>query len=106
MNAFAERSLLLVESGTGQRRPVTVRLGQPYWVEEGVEAACLVRIEGMLSGPSEIYGMDLLDAVECAIRFVNAYLKNCSEGNLCWPSGESYEGEDEDREAGASPDSP
>ncbi|MFC5771124.1 DUF6968 family protein [Thauera sinica] len=95
MNVIAERSLVLVENGTGQRRPVTVRLGQPYWIEEGIEAACPVLIEGMLSGASDIYGMDLLDAVECAVRFVNSYLKDSSEGSLCWPSGESYESEGE-----------
>lgn len=107
MNVIAERSLLLVESGTGQRRPVTVKLGQPYWVEEGAEAACPVLIEGMLSGPSDIYGMDLLDAVECAIRFINSYLKGGSEGNLCWPSGEPYESEDEwSEKPGQTPNSP
>ena len=90
MKVMAERSLLLVESATGQRKTVTAKLGQPYWVEEGVEAACPVFIEGMLSGPSDIHGMDLLDAVECALGFINSYLKDSPEGTLCWPTGEPY----------------
>jgi hypothetical protein len=95
MKVIAERSLLLVESGTGQRKPVSVKLGQPYWVEEGIEAACPVFIEGMLSAPSDIHGMDLLDAVECALRFINSYLKDSPEGSICWPSGDPYPGDDE-----------
>lgn len=94
MNVIAERELFLVETG-GQRKPVVVKLCQPYWIEEGVEAACPVFIEGMLSGSSEIYGMDLFNAVECAIRFVNSYLRGNSEGTLCWASGEPYVDEED-----------
>ena len=64
---LAERSLFLVEKETDQRKPITVRLGQPYWTEHGIEAACPVLVEGMLVGRSDIRGADLLDAVELAI---------------------------------------
>lgn len=56
-------------------------------------------IEGMLSGPSDIHGMDLLNAIECALRFINSYLKGSSEGSICWPSGEPYSADDEDADA-------
>lgn len=88
MNVIAERQLLLVAEG--QRKPVLVKLGQPYWVEEGIEAACPVFVEGMLSSSSDIHGVDFLDAIECAIRFVNSYLKDNPEGTVCWASGEPY----------------
>jgi hypothetical protein len=74
---------------------VTVKLGEPYWVEEGIAAACPVFIEGMLSAPSDIHGMDLLHAVECALRFINSYLKYNPEGSIYWPSCEPYPGDDE-----------
>lgn len=94
VNVIAERELLLIDD-KGQRKRVSVKLGKPYWVDEGIEAVCPVFIEGMLGSPSDISGMDLFDAVECAINFVNSYLKNNPAGSLSWPSGEPYEGEDD-----------
>lgn len=84
------RKLLFVDSETGETKSVTVKLGQPYWTEEGVEAACPVLIEGMLSRQSDIYGIDFLNAIELAIQFINTYLA-CHAGQLRWSSGEVYE---------------
>ena len=89
LDPIATRELcLLHENG---RSEVRIEIGAPRWVEKDIEAACSVYIRGLMRSPLEIYGSDLLSALECALSFVNAELKNVPERKvLAWSDGEPY----------------
>lgn len=89
---LAERSLIL-QQPDGSRKPIVVRIGTPYWVTEGQEAACPVEIEGMYEKLADVHGVDLYQALELAIQLVN-YLLTAAKSKrqkLLWPDGRLYE---------------
>jgi hypothetical protein len=90
-DVIAERTLLLVNSADGVRQEITVQIGRPYWVEAGIEAACPVAILGLLDRRDDIRGVDLLNAIESALKFVHKYLSGREpELRVCWADGENY----------------
>lgn len=89
--AIAQRDLILCNKEGGQDRPITIRIGSPYWTEAGIEAACPVAIDGLLERRQDIRGSDGLSALKNALAFVESFLSKSPEAEkICWPSGESY----------------
>lgn len=89
MNVIAVRDLVLLDKDG--RHKLSVEIGSPFWTEENIEAACSVFIRGLMAGPLLIYGSDLLGALECALGFMDAELRNLSdEKKVTWPGGEAY----------------
>lgn len=88
---IVERQLKLADEVTGAQTELSVEVGRPLWTEEHIEAVCPVFIRGWMNAPMDIYGSDLLNALECALRFVNSELSNISSPKrVLWPNGESY----------------
>lgn len=89
---FAERVLYARSRRTGKQFVVRARVGRPYWIVDGVEAACLAGIEGFCGPLREIRGIDCLDALRNAMTFVYILLgKEQVDFELRWPSGELFE---------------
>jgi hypothetical protein len=87
----AERTLILVEAASGARREIKIQIGKPYWTEAGVEAACPVAILGLLERRDDIRGVDLVNAIESALKFVQQYLSGREpDVQVCWADGEPY----------------
>lgn len=89
---LAERGLIL-EQKDRTKKNITVRLGKPYWVVEGREAACPVAIQGLYDNLADVHGVDLYQALELAVQLVNTLLVAAAskQQKLLWPSGERYE---------------
>jgi hypothetical protein len=90
-NFFAVRKLLFCENKDGSSKLITVKFGRPYWIEENLQAACPIFIDGMFDEPLKIYGIDFFSAIDLSIKFVDKYLGG-RLGQLFWESGEPYEG--------------
>jgi hypothetical protein len=91
LDKFVERKLWLVDSAAGGRSEICIEIGCPRWTEPEVQAACTVFIRGLMSAPLDIFGSDLLSALECGLGFVNSELKNLpANQQIQWPGGESY----------------
>jgi hypothetical protein len=89
--AIVERTLVLHDHETGERREIRLAIGQPYWTEPGLEAACPVAIHGYLGRLADIRGIDPLSALTLAIRFLESLLEGLPETRTVhWPSGEGY----------------
>ena len=101
----AERKLNYAEKGGGVRKEVSIRIGQPYLVEEGSvnftvdedTAGCIVVIDGL---PEEVletyYGADLLQALQLAADIEPLIQRFSKKYDFFFPSGEPYfEGEEE-----------
>ena len=88
---IVERRLTLVDEATGVQTALHIQIGRPQWTEVDVEARCPVLILGLMDAALDIYGSDLLNALECALRFVNTELSNVSSpSKVLWPDGEAY----------------
>lgn len=88
---IVERKLWLVDASAGSRIDLCIEIGRPRWTEPEVEAVCPVCIRGLMSEPLDIFGSDLLNALECGLDFVKAELKNLPESqSVQWPGGEPY----------------
>jgi hypothetical protein len=88
---IAERELLLGDNETDQQVPIVVKLGKPYWIEPGIEAACPIAIDGLLERRKDIRGIDLIQALELALKFAASFLANPPQGKtILWPSGEVF----------------
>jgi len=88
---IVERKLLMADEATGKQEALCIEIGRPRWTEVDIEAACPVFIRGLMNSALDIYGSDLLSALECALSFVNSELKNLSpESKVLWPDGETY----------------
>jgi hypothetical protein len=86
-----ERKLWLVDSMAGSRVDIYIEIGRPRWSEPEIEAVCPVYIRGLMSEPLNIFGSDLLNALECALDFVKSVLKNrTANQSVQWPGGEPY----------------
>jgi len=85
-----ERHLSLVQ-GNGARTEITIQIGQPYWIQRDIEAACPVAIKGLLDDIEDIRGIDFVDAVSLAIKFVDVTLAGMRDSRrFLWPDGEDY----------------
>jgi len=88
---IVERKLSLAEEGADLPIQLSIEIGRPRWVEIDTEAACPVIVRGLMDAEINIYGSDLLNALECALSFVKAELSNLpSTKKVIWPDGESY----------------
>lgn len=88
---IAERRLTLIDEATGLQTPLCIQIGRPQWTEVDLEARCPVLIQGLMGAALDIYGSDLLNALECALSFVNTELSNISSPcKVLWPDGETY----------------
>jgi hypothetical protein len=88
---IVERKLCLADEVAGIETDLCIEIGRPEWKEIGIEAVCPVFINGLMSAPLNIYASDLLNALECALGFVNSELKNLPPTKkVLWPGGETY----------------
>ena len=88
---IVERKLCLANEATGEQSELRIEIGRPRWTEADVEAVCPVFIRGLMGSALDIYGSDLLSALECALDFVNAELTNLDSAmKVMWPGGEPY----------------
>lgn len=86
-----ERHLVVKRIGGAEAREIAIQIGQPYWTEESVEAACPVAIQGLLGRVQDIRGIDFIDAISLAIKFVDATLSGMrTSHDFFWPDGEAY----------------
>ena len=95
----AERELNYAEKGGSERKGVSVRIGQPYLVQDGTvnfavdgdTAGCVVVIEGL---PEEVletyYGADLLQALQFAADIEPLIQRLSKKYDFFFPSGEPY----------------
>lgn len=88
---IVERKLWLVDRALGSRTDLCIEIGRPRWKEPEIEAVCSICIRGLMSKPLDIFGSDLLSALECGLAFIETELKNIPTGQeVQWPGGESY----------------
>lgn len=98
-DTIAERKLWLADLAAGTHTDIRVEIGRPRWTEPEIEAACTVFVEGLMSQPVDIFGADFLNALECALRFVDSEVKNVAANQqVQWPGGEPYGDDEEDAE--------
>lgn len=91
VDKIAERKLWLVDTNAGSQIDLCIEIGCPQWTEPEVEAVCSVCIRGLMNEPLDIFGSDLLNALECGLDFVKNELKNLPESqSVQWPGGELY----------------
>lgn len=72
--SIAERRLLYSLKGSDVQKELVIRIGAPYLLEEGMvnfafsegTAGCSVEFDGLFENPSDIYGGDLLQALQLA----------------------------------------
>lgn len=88
---IAERKLIFVPKGTKTRKELIIRIGAPYWLEDGV-AACPVEWDGLFKKEelADTRGMDLLQALHMAADIDPLLEKLRSKYDFYWPTGESY----------------
>jgi hypothetical protein len=99
---LAERTLLMERDGDTQRRQITIRVGHPYWREEGEIAACPVEIAGMFKDRMPFSGDDFYMALILALDFFDRHIRRTDpDTRYFWPDGTPYQGEPLDREPGA-----
>ena len=91
---IADRTLWLFDTLDGSYVELSIEIGRPEWTvvdAEDAEAVCSVYIRGLMPNPMRVFGSDLLNALECGLRFVQAELKNVPKDNsVRWPGGEPY----------------
>lgn len=88
---IVERKLWLVDAAASSPSEIFIEIGRPRWTEPDIEATCPVFIRGLMNAPLDIFGSDLLNALECGLGFVNSELKNLPAGQqVQWPGGEFY----------------
>jgi hypothetical protein len=111
---LAERSLLMERDGVTGRTQIAIRIGRPYWTEEGKWAACPLAISGLHGNLGPMPGRDLYEALIAALEFFDRYgRKTDSASNFFWPDdrryfwpdGTPYEGEPLYLEPAPEPDS-
>lgn len=99
-NIVAERFLLLAKEPSGPRETIRVAIGAPYDLpadeakDIGVKSACDVYIGPVDAEPSQVYGVDTIQAVSIAVAEVDMFLVGLSQqGSLFWRTGEPYDSE-------------
>lgn len=90
---LAERKLLVEEDEVEGRRETALRIGHPYWIDDGRHAACLVAVEGIRDDLPPIRGVDFVQALQLAIALGEQLLTSPPRGvRLFWPDGTPYAG--------------
>jgi len=88
---LAVRDLLLHNQATGKSEKIEITLGKPYWVEDGISAACPLVIDGLVGRVPDIVGIDFMQALQLALSLVENILQSVQdEKSVHWPDGEPY----------------
>ncbi|MFA7241333.1 MAG: hypothetical protein WC091_14575 [Sulfuricellaceae bacterium] len=58
---------------------ISINISNPYWVIEGEEAACDVKISPLYENLSPISGLTLFQALTLALEFSNVLLNDISK---------------------------
>jgi hypothetical protein len=89
--SIVERVLVLHDRETDKKGEIRLAVGNPYWTDPGVEAACPVAIYGYFGRLADIRGIDPMNALALAIKFLETLLEGLPETQtVYWPSGETY----------------
>lgn len=88
---IAERKLIFAPIGTNTKKELVIRIGVPYWIEDGV-AACPVEWDGLFekSELADSRGTDLLQALHLAADIEPLLEKLQSKYHFYWPNGDAY----------------
>lgn len=88
---IAERNLVAIDRATGERTPIVLHIAAPVpWGDDG-DAACAVEIAGLLENIGPVIGIDGVQALAEACRFLDRYLELMSDRlELRFPTGEPY----------------
>lgn len=88
---IAERQLIFAPKGTNIRKELVIRVGVPYWLEDGV-AACPMEWDGLFdkSELSDSRGTDLLQALYLAVDIEPLLRKLQNKYDFYWPNGDAY----------------
>jgi hypothetical protein len=98
---IAERALLMERDGYPGRRRVVVRIGRPYWDEEGERACCPIQLAGLFTSKRPEDGKDSYAALIAALEFFDRHIPRLDpDRRYFWPDGRRYEGEPLYREPG------
>ncbi len=90
--SFAERTLIARSKDNATEKTITMKIGVPYWFEQGVEARCPVEIDGPNGQAMDIRGIDPIDALRNTLTLIEKLLDGAQVDNdLFWPDGEPYE---------------
>lgn len=97
---IAERKLMFAPKGTQARKELVIRIGVPYWFEDGV-AACPIEWDGLFDKKelADSRGMDLLQALHLAADIEPLLEKLRHKYDFYWPSGEPYHDDEEEAAA-------
>jgi hypothetical protein len=88
---LAFRELLLHNTTTDLNEKIKVTLGQPYWIEEGISAACPLVIDGLIGRLPDIVGIDFMQALQLALSMSENILNSVNgEKSVLWLDGEPY----------------
>jgi hypothetical protein len=91
---LAFRELLLHSKSTGTNENIKITLGKPYWVEEGISAACPLVIDGLIGRLPDIVGIDFMQALQLALSMSENILNSVNgEKSVLWLDGEPYSDE-------------
>ncbi len=95
---LAERTLLMEEDGSPRRR-IHLRIGYPYWVEDGKDARCPMEIVGLCDNMPAFPGDTTYTSLVYALNFFDGQVcRTDRTDRFFWPDGTPYHGEPLDRE--------
>ncbi len=91
---LAERTLLMERDDDTKRTQIAIRIGQPYWREEGKWAACPLEIAGLYDNMGPMLGRNFYEALISALEFFDRYVRRTDpDTRYFWLDGTPYEGE-------------
>jgi hypothetical protein len=89
---IVSRMLIARDRASGEQLNLIIKIGTPYWVNENVEAACPIIIDGLYGRLPDIHGIDPFHALKTAILLVERLLEGALDKyDLYWPDGELFE---------------
>jgi hypothetical protein len=87
---IAERKLLCESLATGQRTPLTIRIGTPRWLAKEGYAVCPREYDGLFETYADAIGIDELQALQLASD-VDSVLRGLADRyRFFWDSGDEY----------------
>ena len=92
---IAERHLLYSPIGKHDQKQLTIRIGRPYWLRDGV-AACPLEWDGLFGPLPDVQGADLLHALHLAADVEPMLTKLRSKYDFFFATGEPYFDSDDD----------
>jgi hypothetical protein len=91
---LAERTLLMERDGDTNRKQISIRIGRPYWAEEGKRVDFPFEIAGLYDNMGPMHGLDSYDGLIHALEFFDRHTRrNDVDTSYFWPDGTPYEGE-------------